>query len=232
MSDDTHPWERQRDEGGDLEPGLWFSRFDAFRLMDHTRSLLGCVNAERERRGAKRRNSVPGSWFRAFKCWHWAERTEAWDAWQRAEDEATWRERRRSALERDWSTGDKLLSLAEQILNEGPKFLKATTRTVKGRPAKVDTEGKLLDPGEPDQRVTIIALSADLAVKASLAGSDLARRATGLDVQRHEITGKEGGPIETKDVSLSDAERLAALTAMQKRVSAEAGGQPAGEGDA
>ena len=49
--------------------------------------------------------------------------------------------------------------------------------------------------------------------------------------ESHEITGREGGPIETRDVSLSDAERMAALAALHKRVSAESDGQPAGEGD-
>ena len=43
--------------------------------------------------------------------------------------------------------------------------------------------------------MTIIALSGDLAVKAATAGSDLARRATGLDVQRHEVSGPDRGPI-------------------------------------
>lgn len=47
--------------------------------MGPGRSLLGAVNLEREQRGAKKSNSVPEAWYRAFKRWKWKKRAEAWD---------------------------------------------------------------------------------------------------------------------------------------------------------
>jgi len=145
----------------------------------------------------------------------WQKRVEAQTVIEAAEDEATWRERRREAIERDWQVASKLLKLSDQILEQGPKFLKATTRVIKqGRPALRDTEGRLIDPGEPEERLTVVALDAGLAVKAAATGSDLARKAAGLDVQKHEVnatgmillgwdedddSGKSGDSAKTED---------------------------------
>jgi hypothetical protein len=123
-------WDRQRDSAGNLEPSLWYSRFLAFRLMGPGRSLLGCVNQEREQKGEKRRNSVPGAWFRACEKWRWRERAEAWDAHQRQEDETLWREHRRELRKQEWAKAQDLLDRVEQML----RFpLAEITRTVEER---------------------------------------------------------------------------------------------------
>lgn len=77
-------WDRQRDpETNILEPNLWFDRFLSYRLAGPTRSLLGCLNDAKVRKGQKRSSYVPGSWRKAAKQWHWKERAEMWDAEQR-----------------------------------------------------------------------------------------------------------------------------------------------------
>lgn len=106
MSEEAKTWERQRDSDGKLEPNRWYSRFTAYRLMDSGRSLLGCVNQEREQKGTKRQNTVPGAWSRAFEQWRWRERAEAWDEAEREREQQEyeterleWRKRRRRLLQ-------------------------------------------------------------------------------------------------------------------------------------
>jgi len=54
----------------------------------------------------------------------------------------------------------------------------------------------------------------------------------GIDApQKLEHTGKDGGPIQTKEVGLTDAERLAALAAMLEQLPEEAAGHADNEGD-
>jgi hypothetical protein len=71
-------WDRQPDE-----PTRWFDRFERFRQAGARRTLLGCINAEREENGEKRYSSVPGSWTAASEKWKWRERATAWDDYQR-----------------------------------------------------------------------------------------------------------------------------------------------------
>lgn len=78
-------WDRQRDNDDNLEPILWFNRFDLYyRPRGPERNLLAAVNMWREREGNKgRTNSIPHAWFNAHRDWKWKERAEAWDAEQR-----------------------------------------------------------------------------------------------------------------------------------------------------
>ncbi len=76
----TQLWQRQQDDNGGLEPMLWFGRFDTiYRPMGTERSLLGAVNLHRVKNSAKKGNSVPGAWEKAFNEWNWKKRAEAWD---------------------------------------------------------------------------------------------------------------------------------------------------------
>lgn len=73
------PWERQRQDG-ELEPMLWFDRFDAFfRPVGTERSLLGAYNAWRKQAKKSETKSIANSWFQASRRWAWRERAEAWD---------------------------------------------------------------------------------------------------------------------------------------------------------
>ncbi len=78
-------WDRQRNEQGELEPGMWFHRFEVdYKTQGPERSLLGATNAWRAKKSQRKRNHVPGAWLKAFKEWHWKSRAEAWDEYQRA----------------------------------------------------------------------------------------------------------------------------------------------------
>jgi hypothetical protein len=81
MSDSMPPlelWDRQP-----LEPNLWYTRFERYRLAGASRSLLGTLNAELTEKGRKRQSKVPGAWNQAFRRWRWRERAEAWDEQER-----------------------------------------------------------------------------------------------------------------------------------------------------
>lgn len=67
-------WDRQ--EG---EPVNWFERFESYRKMGPQRTLLGCVNKERQNRAT---SNIPGAWRDAAEKWRWKARAEAWDAEQ------------------------------------------------------------------------------------------------------------------------------------------------------
>lgn len=163
MTDERKPWDRQRDDEGKLEPNRWYSRFTAYRLAGPNRSLLGCVNREREQKGIKRYNSVPGAWSRAFDKWRWRERAEAWDEHRRQEDEAKWQERREELREKEWDTASKLLEKAEQML----RFPVSK--------AIVEEKNTIIEPaGWKFRDVTAIAETA----------SKLARLASGIETAR------------------------------------------------
>lgn len=72
------PWDRQ--EG---EPTLWFGRFERYRKMGNSRTMLGCVRAEEADKGrVEQSQKVPGAWNEACQTWRWRDRAEAWDALQ------------------------------------------------------------------------------------------------------------------------------------------------------
>lgn len=133
--DARNPWDRQRDAQGNLEPLLWFTRFESYRLMGPGRSLLGCVNAERGRKGQKKAAKTPGSWSRAAETWRWRERAEAWDMAevqrQRAEQEAEerrLREQARQVRRNLLAAGHNLLARA-MLLYMGPQAAIADPQT-------------------------------------------------------------------------------------------------------
>lgn len=115
----SRSWDRQRDGDGRLEPNLWYDRFTQYRLMGPGRSLLGCVNDDRDKKGQKRSNRIPGSWRRKAEEWRWKERAEAWDEAERERQEEEqererleWRRRRRQLLQGYFGELAKLLSRA------------------------------------------------------------------------------------------------------------------------
>lgn len=89
MTEEVHyPWERQ-----DGESSRWFQRFEAFRLMGVSRSLLGAVNQEKDRNGQKRTKNASTSWRNACDTWNWRARAIAWDQYVIARTEAAIEER-------------------------------------------------------------------------------------------------------------------------------------------
>ena len=68
--------------------------------------------------------------------------------------------------------------------------------------------------------------SSDERVKQA-AATEIMDRVIGKATQKLEHTGKDGGPMETKDVRLTDAERRTAFIAMFGRPPEESAGPPA-----
>jgi hypothetical protein len=82
-------WDRQRHPDTDeLEPMLWFTRFERYRLAGVSRSLLSAYNQDRREKAEKNgtdfvsATSIPGSWDDAVELWDWKDRVEAFDVQQ------------------------------------------------------------------------------------------------------------------------------------------------------
>lgn len=75
------PWDRERNEDGELEPMLWFSRLDQFyRPLGPERSIHRAYNDWRRIEKDREPSSMtPLAWSGAAKRWNWKERAEAWD---------------------------------------------------------------------------------------------------------------------------------------------------------
>lgn len=93
-----------------------------------------------------------------------------------------WLERRAQARELDWNQGGKLRDLADEIISEGPKFIKEWSEIEDGVIIKYK------------------ALSADAMVKVAKLASDLQRLASGLE------TGRVGVDLTKSAEDLTDEE--------------------------
>ncbi len=83
-----NPWDRQRDENGELEPNLWYDRFEQYRAAGPNRSITRIYKAWRVTMGYEklRYSAYPSSWVRASNRWNWKERAESWDEHRRQLD--------------------------------------------------------------------------------------------------------------------------------------------------
>src|SRR6266704_413917 len=77
-----HPWDRQKDENGKLEPMLWWRRFEIYRLLAPVRTM---TLADRTEVPDTDRKFAPTRWYMNAKQWKWDERASAWDKFQAEE---------------------------------------------------------------------------------------------------------------------------------------------------
>lgn len=77
MSDERQIWEQSDDE-----PGIWFDRFERYRLIGPSRSFLAVYNAERLDSNQEPAKSIPGAWVDATRRWDWRNRASTWDAYE------------------------------------------------------------------------------------------------------------------------------------------------------
>ena len=202
--DDANAWDRL-----DGESGLWFARFDAYRLLGSRRTLLRAVRAERaQEKDGVRTRSVPGAWGRAAQRWRWEERAQAWDEEVRRRDEERWELRRRRLREREWKSAQDLVGRAKQML-----------AWPLARQEKKDEDG----------RQTTVVMPARWTMRDAASffetGSKLARLAADMATskEKHEV----GGSIEIKrpfDLEKLSDDELAALLANLRAVADGAGG--------
>lgn len=95
-----------------------------------------------------------------------------------------WAERRLAVKERDWQQAERIRKLADQILDESPKFVKSTRRLIRG------------SGGEADREIITVALDGKLMVQATETASKLQRLAAEMEtehiqVDKVEITADE-----------------------------------------
>src|SRR5262249_13079902 len=101
------------------EPGMWYARFEAFRMLGPRRSILAVYNSEREKDGESAALSVPGAWNDAAKTWRWRDRAATWDAEQtrlaRVAEADELAERRRAWIKQARSLQDKAVERLETM---------------------------------------------------------------------------------------------------------------------
>lgn len=80
-------------------------------------------------------------------------------------------------------------------------------------------------PEKPFDELVLIERKVSHTLQDRAAGQYLINRILGTPTQKSELTGKDGGPIETKEV-LTDDERRARIAAIFERARARGAGQP------
>ena len=118
---DRQPWDRQRNEGGKLEPGRWFARFEMFRHLGSDRTLEEAWRRWRDQTTRDIKGRRPSKhWCGNSQKWNWVARAEAWDlhvarvANEEAEEEQV--RRRQEMLEWEWDAFRQLKERIEQML--------------------------------------------------------------------------------------------------------------------
>jgi hypothetical protein len=86
----VNDWDRLPDESG-----LWYGRFDLYRLAGTGRGVDAAYRLATGKEGR-----AGASWWNACRQWRWQERAEAWDVAERDRFRAEEEERRRAARER------------------------------------------------------------------------------------------------------------------------------------
>lgn len=154
-------WDRQRNpETGELEPMLWFGRFDKFyRPMGTERSLLGAINQWRVQTGRKKYRAVSGSWNDAFERWNWKARAELWDIEQRRQRLVMEDEARRDMIQRHIKEAQLLQGVGTKRLRE---LANETEDISTGEARRLVTDGATMERkarGLPEYLIAIAQMS-------------------------------------------------------------------------
>jgi len=146
----------------------------------------------------------------------WLARAEAYDAALENEKNARAEEIMNSGVALEHERVSELKKLAAFLTDQVEK------ETPEGdRPRVWLPDVKQIGSGFDAERVDIERFNAPLFSQLRGVLDDLAQE-TGGRVRKQEITGKDRGPIEFADASLTDAERLAALAALGGRLPEDA----------
>ena len=168
MSDEQEQDVWERQDG---EPNNWYSRFVLFLQMGPSRSLLGAVNIEKAQKSPEKPSmSVPGAWKEAAKQWNWRERAEAWDEYRRKQVFVM-------GNAYDVNRVEKLAKYSERLEAEIDKMLDSLA-TRNAEAIKKPWFNQFLFE---KYLQSLEALAAE----------------TGGRVKKQEITGKDGGPLQT-----------------------------------
>ena len=135
------------------ESGLWYSRFDLYRLAGSGRGLDATYRLATGKDGR-----AGASWWNACREWRWQERAEAWDAAERVKFHAEEEERRRAAREERL----RLLGEARKAVWQGVENANLAQLSMEEARAMLGTlrifffetlKGERLEMGEPTEIV-------------------------------------------------------------------------------
>lgn len=112
----------------------------------------------------------------------WVDRAKRFDELQRERDESTWRERRDQIREKEWDNFYRLQEIVSDILDDMPKFVHRQEKVVdKGSATVVDAQGRMIHEGRPKERVIVLSMDVNAAIKFIRTASDIGRRAAEMD---------------------------------------------------
>lgn len=130
MDEQRKPWDKLPDE-----PGLWFDRFTAYRLLGPRRHIEEAWRAEETAAAARRiatgkeakvsksqqkksdaLKRPPAAWYSAAKDWKWSDRASEWDAHQRSIEEDELLEARRRWTKEKVELKDAIVAKLRRML--------------------------------------------------------------------------------------------------------------------
>lgn len=203
---ETKPWHKLPNE-----KGLWFDRFLIFLKQKPPRSLLAIYNDERAGKGTKKSSSSPASWERARENDRWDERAEAYDAEQRVIQDAKWAALREAERAEELQLAVLMRGKARELL----------TLPVKAEEVKYNRNGEEIDvilvpEHRAFQAAAVLTKEARTHARGALEMPD--------KIEKRELTGRDGGPLEMKHSGDTPEERLAKLLALAEQAAATGSG--------
>ena len=203
LSEGRAAWERQPHE-----PVSWFLRFCAYRAQRPPRSAVAVYRSERERKGTegngKKRldliDCIPASWAKAKQQYHWRERAEAFDIAERERHDRELSAKREAERASELKIAEELRKKARALLE-----LPILKEVVKYNKDGEVGETRLIPEFHAFMAANALFVSAKAHARSALMMPD--------KIDRQEIIGKDGAPIETDNTTVGDApaERLAKL---------------------
>jgi hypothetical protein len=192
-------FERERTEWDKLddEKASHYAKFEIYRLLGPTRTLLGAYREALSREiigPISDKVSVPGSWKGLFVQFNWRERAEKFDEADRKQAETI------RAVQR------------ERILNEGYALMHERVKKLGEIAEKLEAyigdenrvwlpDVKQIGRGDEAERVDLVRFNASLFHEYRESLGDIAEE-LGHRVKKTELSGPEGKPIP---MSITDA---------------------------
>lgn len=188
------------------EPPLWYQRFTRYRLMEPTRSIAAVFQEENSKKLEKTRKSPEpdGTWYAKAREWQWDERVNAWDIHQSQEQEKIIAKEKEQVLKSRYALVHKRIEqldrIAQKLLDYAEEEDKVWMLDVKA-----------IGNGPDAERVDLVrfndALFREIRAHFADIAAELGER---VKTTKQEITGKDGQPIEAKNVFTIDPKNMSA----------------------
>ena len=185
------------------EKDIWYKRFCKWLLMPGGRRVLlqvyneeqRLVQADKEESAGlphqpyKPAKSVNGSWKKAFKDYHWEQRSEAFDQSIRDETLDNWKHRQEKNRQAEWEDAATLRERARLLL-----ALPATRQRIDEGSTEVNGQtvavrSTIIEPVKPVHLRTATLMLDEASKLARLASGDVTSHSS------NELTGADGAPL-------------------------------------